>query len=44
MPRQVEQNVLPDNINLTTVDLPEFLRLQYDVLLKQKEEGRNDKT
>lgn len=38
-PRQVDQNVLQDHINLTSVDLPEFLKLQYDVLVKQKEEG-----
>ena len=38
-PRTVDQNPLPDNINLTSVDLPEFIKIQYEAIAKQKEEG-----
>lgn len=38
-PKKVNQTVLPQNINMTAVDLPDFLQIQYDAMVKQKEEG-----
>ncbi|XP_076114277.1 N-acetylglucosamine-1-phosphotransferase subunits alpha/beta-like [Mytilus galloprovincialis] len=38
-PKPVDQKALPEHVNLTNIDLPEFIKIQYEALVKEKNEG-----